>query len=137
MPELDADTIRHALQVARRHGVSEIELESGENRFSALLSHVASPPRIAPAGQAAVEVSSDAVPDALTIQSPCVGFYRPVDSIFVAGGKLEKGQIVATIEALGLANDVESPVDGEVQEVLVEPNQPVEYGQILATVKSL
>ena len=49
---------------------------------------------------------------------------------------MDKGEIVASIAALGLNNDVESPVSGEIIEVLVKPDQAVEFGQALALVKA-
>ena len=47
----------------------------------------------------------------------------------------ETGDIVAVISQLGIANDVESRVSGEIVEVLIEENQPVMFGQVLARIK--
>ena len=45
------------------------------------------------------------------------------------GERVEKGQIVAIIEAMKLMNEIESECAGTVAEVLVENGEPVEYGQ--------
>lgn len=137
MAELDLKTIRHALTVARQNGLSEVQLEAGGSGFSAILAGNGMRPKPAekPAPTIA-EPQASSSSNEKSITSPCVGFYKPVDSVFVAGKPVEKGQVVATIHALGLANDVESPVNGEILEVFVTPDQPVEFGQILATVKT-
>ena len=48
--------------------------------------------------------------------------------------KVEKGQIVAIIEAMKLMNEIESDFAGTVTEVFVENGQSVEYGQPLFAV---
>jgi acetyl-CoA carboxylase biotin carboxyl carrier protein len=136
MPGLDRETIRHALEVARREGFQEVELEAASDRFTG---------RLAPSkgfrpssGASAADRDAETGPQEPApkpITATCVGFYRPSDSKLIVGSKVERGEIVATIAALGLANDVESPVSGEIVEVLVAPDQAVEYGQALALVK--
>ncbi|GBD99430.1 biotin carboxyl carrier protein of acetyl-CoA carboxylase [bacterium BMS3Abin07] len=71
-----------------------------------------------------------------TVTSPIVGsFYRapsPDDSSFVeVGMEVRKGQVLCIIEAMKLMNEIESEVDGIVARILVENNQPVEYGEPL------
>jgi len=67
------------------------------------------------------------------VTAPMVGYYRA--GTLEVGAKVKKGDIIAAVAALGLANDIEAPADGEIDEVFVEPNQPVEYGQVLARIK--
>ena len=50
------------------------------------------------------------------------------------GERVEKGQIVAIIEAMKLMNEIESDFAGTVTEVFVENGQSVEYGQPLFAV---
>jgi acetyl-CoA carboxylase biotin carboxyl carrier protein len=64
-----------------------------------------------------------------------VGYYRADGAKLEVGQTIEKGDVVATIAALGLANDLESPVSGVVTEVLAKEGDPVQYGQVLAKVK--
>lgn len=75
----------------------------------------------------------------LEISSPMVGtFYRapaPDEPPFVdVGDRVRKGQTVCIIEAMKLMNELESEVEGEIAEILVQNGQPVEYGQILMRV---
>jgi len=50
------------------------------------------------------------------------------------GDKVEKGQVVAILEAMKMEIDVESPCDGTVSAINVAQNDAVEEGQSLATI---
>ena len=72
----------------------------------------------------------------LEIKSPMVGtFYRapsPEAKPYVSmGDAVEPGQIVCIIEAMKLMNEIESEVSGKIAKILVENEQPVEFGQTL------
>lgn len=78
--------------------------------------------------------------DTVTIDSPIVGtFYEsanPESEPYVKiGDHVKKGDIVCIIEAMKLMNEIESELDGEVVEVLVKTEGPVEYGQALFRIK--
>lgn len=75
--------------------------------------------------------------EGFVLTAPVVGYLREVATPLAVGRKVDAGETVAEIVALGLANDVVSPASGEVVELLVEPGSPVEYGQVLAKVKPL
>lgn len=130
MAQLDPDSIRHALEVARSIGVTEVELECGETTFSATLAPLPARAAVAPPGP------SDAVDDHVkSIVSPLVGYFQDKASALAVGATVSKGGVVGIVSALGLANDVEAPFDGEIIEVLVGDNDPVHYGQPLARVR--
>jgi len=74
------------------------------------------------------------------IKSPIVGtFYRapsPTSEAFVkVGSQIKPGTVLCIIEAMKLMNEIESDVSGEVVEIYVENNHPVEYGQPLFGIK--
>ena len=78
--------------------------------------------------------------DLLEVTAPMVGtFYRapaPEEPPFVdLGTKIRVGQAVCILEAMKLMNELESEVNGEVIEILVENGTPVEFGQVLMRVK--
>lgn len=129
MSELDLDLVRHALSLARTHGFAEVELSLGDDSFTARLA----PGAPAPAAIAAYTAPDE--PEVVAIKSKHVGYYKPASTPLAPGQTVAKGDVVATIAALGLANDVDSSVTGEVVEVLVQADQPVEYGQTIALVK--
>jgi acetyl-CoA carboxylase biotin carboxyl carrier protein len=70
------------------------------------------------------------------VKSPLVGtFYNaqsPDAEPFVkVGDRVSKGQTLAIVEAMKLMNEIASEYDGVVKEILVNNEQPVEYGQSL------
>ena len=73
------------------------------------------------------------------VTAPLVGtFYaapaEDEEPFVKVGDRVEKGQIVAIIEAMKLMNEIESDFAGTVTEVFVENGQSVEYGQPLFAV---
>mgnify|MGYP000120112478 CR=1 FL=1 len=50
------------------------------------------------------------------------------------GDKVEKGQVVAILEAMKMEIDIESPVAGSVVSIPVKPNDAVEEGQTIAVI---
>ncbi len=88
------------------------------------------------AAQQSSEQIKDDQPDGQIIKSPIVGtFYRspsPDDDPFVqVGDQVEKGQTICIVEAMKIMNEIESEFSGEVQKILVDDSEPVEYDQPL------
>jgi pyruvate carboxylase subunit B len=50
------------------------------------------------------------------------------------GDKVEKGQVVAILEAMKMEIDVEAPCDGTISAILANPSDAVEEGQAIATI---
>ena len=50
------------------------------------------------------------------------------------GDFVKKGQVVCIIEAMAMGNEIESEVEGYIDEIRVEDDSPVEYDQVLFTV---
>ncbi|HZJ10409.1 MAG TPA: acetyl-CoA carboxylase biotin carboxyl carrier protein, partial [Trueperaceae bacterium] len=70
------------------------------------------------------------------VVAPIVGtFYAspsPEAPAYVSPGeKVKPGSVLCIIEAMKLMNEIEAEVAGTVREVLVENDEPVEYGQVL------
>ena len=70
------------------------------------------------------------------IKAPFVGYFRAANPPIKAGQELKKGQVIGSIEALGIPNDVESSAGGVVDEVLVKDGEAVEFGQPIALLRS-
>lgn len=103
---------------------------------------VVAPPPVAPAAAAPPSPRPATPPPAApaddhhVVTSPFVGtFYcRPnpdADPYVVAGGRVEKGQVLCIIEAMKLMNEIEADVSGTVVAVLANDAEPVEFGQPL------
>lgn len=74
------------------------------------------------------------------VTSPMVGtFYAsasPGSEPFVkAGSSIKAGQVVCVIEAMKIMNEIESDLSGEIVEVCVDNETPVEYGTVLFRVR--
>jgi acetyl-CoA carboxylase biotin carboxyl carrier protein len=74
------------------------------------------------------------------VKSPIVGTYyespSPGSPPFIkVGDTVSAGQVLCIVEAMKLMNEIESDVAGEVVKILVNNNQPVEYGQSLFAIR--
>lgn len=72
----------------------------------------------------------------ITVKSPIIGtFYRkpsPDKPVFVeVGDIIKEGDVLCTIEAMKLFNEIESEVSGKIVKVLVDDATPVEFDQPL------
>ncbi|HEX8940818.1 MAG TPA: hypothetical protein VF763_11725 [Candidatus Limnocylindrales bacterium] len=70
------------------------------------------------------------------VTSPAVGFYEPRRDV-TSGRRVHEGDRLGTVDVLGIRQDVLAPVDGIVGASLVEPGEPVEYGQELLNLELL
>jgi acetyl-CoA carboxylase biotin carboxyl carrier protein len=75
------------------------------------------------------------------VVSPIVGtFYAsssPDKPSYVSlGSKVKKGDTLCIIEAMKLMNEIQSEIDGEIVEILVDDQQMVEYGQPMFKIKA-
>jgi len=55
----------------------------------------------------------------------------------VVGASVERGQTLATVEVLGIANEVVAPLPAILEGWAVESGQPVQYGQPIAYLRPL
>ena len=74
------------------------------------------------------------------ITSPMVGtFYSSKEQgkspYIMVGDVVKKGQIIGIVEAMKLMNEIESPYDGIVEEILVSNEEMVEYLKPLVTIR--
>lgn len=88
------------------------------------------------AEQPAQEKESSAEDNYITVKSPIIGtFYRkpaPEKPVFVeVGDQINEGDVLCTIEAMKLFNEIESEVSGKIVKVLVDDSSPVEFDQPL------
>ena len=131
MASLDLDFVRHALKTAQEHGFAEVEVGVEGSSFRARFE----PGQTKKPQPKSTELGVPVEPESKVIKSPIVGYYRLGMVPLEVGKVVKKGDIIAVINALGIANDVEAQFGGEIAEVLVEDGQSVEFGQVLAKVK--
>lgn len=134
MANLDIGTVRHALQLAREHGFAEVALATGEDRFEAKLGK--NRPKASSAERNTEEFTgSFEAPVFRELKATVVGYFRSGKVPLIVGNRVAIGDNVGVIAALGLLNEIESPFAGEIVDAMVEEEQAVEYGQVLARVK--
>lgn len=86
------------------------------------------------------EINEKEMEDLYIVKSPIVGtFYAassPEDAPFVKSGhEVSKGDTLCIIEAMKMMNEIQSEINGEIVEVLVENEDVVEYGQPLMKIR--
>jgi acetyl-CoA carboxylase biotin carboxyl carrier protein len=141
-------SVKDLVELATRHNLAELEVESGGTRIRVVREHAVTSagPRAQPSTALEAPRTQPAVGDnitassLITIEAPMVGtFYRassPSAPPFVTeGDAVSEGQVLCIIEAMKLMNEIEAKVAGRIAQVLVENGQPVEYGQPLFLVE--
>lgn len=166
MKQQDIEDLRQLIEFLKSHGVSEFDVDRGDLKIRlkfnppesgpAGLSDLARLLQTAPqsvaqaaaatqpgpgAGSAAAEPAASAEQGLHLVKSPIVGtFYgspSPGAASFVSpGDHVEKGQVIAIIEAMKLMNEIEADVAGEVVKCLVANGQAIEFGQPLFSIKT-
>ncbi|HEV3260108.1 MAG TPA: acetyl-CoA carboxylase biotin carboxyl carrier protein [Gemmataceae bacterium] len=140
----DVRTIKDLVALMSRHDLSEIDLREGDLRIrlrrgrreaAAPSPAVPAPAPAAPPAAANAEPTKPARALA-TIKSPTPGtFYSaptPDAEPFVrVGTRVTPTTTVCIIEAMKIFNEIPADCSGVIAEVLVENQQPVEYGQVL------
>jgi biotin carboxyl carrier protein len=86
----------------------------------------------------AVHVGADE-PEGLGVsiaRSSAVGYFKPGPDL-VVGHSVQSGDLLGSIDMLGIVQEVTAPEAGIVAAVLAEDGQAVEYGQALAEIDPL
>lgn len=150
------DDIKELIQIVLTTGISELEVQRGENRVrirgqashADYIAAAPAPPAAtfappAPAVNSPVPqagAAAAAAPDTILVKSPIVGtFYEsasPGSAPFVkVGDSVEPGQVLCIIESMKLMNEIEAEVAGTVVSRLMENGRPVEYGEALFAIR--
>ena len=147
----DLQTIKYLVRLMARHDLSEIDLREGDLRIRLRRGHDLPAPNLTvaqPAANPALAVRAAGPPPReptrpakplIPIKSPTPGtFYSapsPDAEPFVrVGSRVTPTTVVCVIEAMKIFNEIQAECSGVITEVLVENQQPVEYGQVLFNV---
>ena len=149
----DVTTIKALVALMSRHDLSEIDLHEGDRRIRlrrgvtkvsmASSPLVAAPPSAPSAVPAAPAPKADGTAPAATPSKPLIEIKSPTPGTFYSapnpdsepyvrvGSRVNPDTVVCLIEAMKLYNDIKAECAGIITEILVENQQPVEYGQVL------
>lgn len=153
---MDVKKIGKLIELVENSGIAEIEIKDGDDsvRITRVSSSMVAPvaaaiPAAAPAAPASIPAApavtqepvadENAIPTGHVIESPMVGtFYEapsPGAKPFVqVGDTVSTGDTLCIIEAMKMLNQIEADVSGTVKAILVENEQPVEFGQPLIVI---
>ena len=109
--------------------VYDVTVEEGGAGAAAPAAAPKAAPKAAPAKKAAPKASG--AEGAVKITSPMPGKILAVKA--KAGDAVKRGQVVLTLEAMKMENDIVAAQDGTIATVSVEAGQSVESGAVLAT----
>ena len=142
---LNLEILKEVIQIMKDEDLSEISIE--QNDIKVHVKRASAESSVVTQGAAVLTVQGEASPPEpentaglVVIPSPMVGtFYRapsPEAEPYVnVGDEIKAGQVICTIEAMKLMNEITADLDGEIVEILVEDAQPVEYDQPIFRVR--
>jgi len=148
----DVEMVSRLVELMVEKDLREIELQEGESKIllkrgtggevvqqvlAPAAAVIAAAPEAAPASSPADDGADDGL---VPISSPMVGTYyassEPGAPPFVsAGSMVSTDTVVCIIEAMKVFNEIKSEISGTVERILVQNEQPVEFGQPLYLVR--
>ncbi len=147
---IDIELVRRLADLLTETGLTEIEVEKGALRVKVArglsVADVESIPALqAPAQPAGLIAAPGAQPAPAEmrgelVKSPMVGtvYLQPnpgADPFVKVGERVEEGQTLVIIDAMKTMNPVPAPRAGRVLQILVDDEQPVEFGEPLVVIE--
>jgi acetyl-CoA carboxylase biotin carboxyl carrier protein len=153
---MDVNKIKELVGLVESSDIAELEITEGEESIriskstafpvsTTVSAPMAAPAAIAPAPETSASPATDAnegsdIPNGHLITSPMVGtFYRspsPSSPSFIeVGNTVAVGDTLCIIEAMKMLNQIEADKAGTVKAILVDNEQPIEFGQPLVVIE--
>jgi acetyl-CoA carboxylase biotin carboxyl carrier protein len=146
--------LKELIEMLKDTDITEVEIErsgvkvrlrkGGDVTYHPAMPRMEYPPAaiVAPAVTEPAKAPAVEPANQIKVASPIVGtFYRassPDKPPYVeVGDVVKKGQVLCIIEAMKLMNEIESEAAGKIAQILVDNNQPVEYGQPLFVIEPM
>ena len=111
----------------------EVQLESVDEVKTETATSSEVKTKEAPKKETSKKASSSSSTNLVEVVAPIQG--NVIDVKVKVGDKVKKGDVLLLIEAMKLENEVNSPSDGEVVEVIVSKGQQVTTKQLLLKIK--
>lgn len=146
---IDQQMIRDLAELLNETGLTEIEWNEGALKVRVTRGGIAAAPvyAAAPAAAPAGAVPAHAAPAGASdadhpgaVKSPMVGTVytapEPGAAAFVkVGDSVNAGQTLLIVEAMKTMNPITAPKGGRVARILIDNQQPVEFGQVLLVIE--
>ena len=141
---MEISELERLAALVRRHNISELTLRQGEARVTlrapALEAEAFGDEEPYDDGEAVTDERSDAAssaaPGQVTVTAPLVGVFHHIKPVVGLATRVTAGQVMGVIEAMRLVNEVTSPANGVVTDVVIEEGAAVEFGQPLFVVET-
>jgi biotin carboxyl carrier protein len=138
---MDLDRIERLIKLFGRSCARSLQVESDGWQLSVRRSPTtpgapSAPPLVDWAASTEPEISATDRPR-VSITAPLVGIFRQGGVQFEPGDRVQPGEPVGSIESMKILSPVLAVEGGEVEEVLVEDGQPVEFGHQLFLLQPL
>jgi len=143
----ELDRIRRLIELMKEHDLSEIDLKQAQHRIRLCRGALAEPPArslpaaapalpAAPPPAAAAPAANEEDAHIVYIKSPMVGtFYskpNPNAEPYVrVGAHIDEATTVCIIEAMKVFNEIPAEISGRVMAILVDDEEPVDFGRPL------
>ena len=138
--KIDKSIIKNLSDYLEEFNLTEIEYTEKDIKVKVSKSRISKDiEALAPTNEKKIIKEEVSIDKSKKITSPIIGTAylapEPGGKKFIEiGKKIKKGDTVMIVEAMKTMNHVPSPLDGVVKEISVEDGQPVEFGQIIATI---
>lgn len=140
------EEVENFIKLAKDYQVAELEYENQGERISVKFvnDNIGLVQHSTLSKQQEVQTQEQIAPqenkNLFEIKSPFVGTYysspAPGKPAYIkTGDKINPGQALCVLEAMKIMNELESEVSGVIEEICVENEQLVEFGQVLFRVR--
>lgn len=147
---MDLRKIKKLIELVEESGISELEIQEGEEsvrisrsspatamqaaQYAIPAAPVAAAPVASPAPIAPVAVESSNEPAGHLVRSPMVGTFYSAPSpgskdFATVGQKVEVGDVLCIVEAMKMMNQIESDKAGVVKQIMHTSGEPVEFDE--------
>ena len=116
--------------VRQLHESVATSIEVSADSFSVSVSRDASTPQTAPAATTAGDDHAVEAARTQQVHATTVGIFSAT-RMWTSGERVARGDVLGGIQSLGHIAEITAPADGVIDQVLVSPGAPVEYGQAL------
>lgn len=143
---MNIDELDSLVRLVQNSNISEVTLKQGDKRVTIKKSHHSLETSVSDYEVDEVfetqihdrlePKSSQQSEELVEVTAPYVGLFKHIKPIIGLGAKVSEGQTLCSIQSMDILNEVTAGISGTIEDLLVDDNQPVEYGQVLYRIKA-
>ena len=138
---INTQTIRELALIMRETGLTRLDITDEGSRITLELGSTAAiPVKSAESGQVCEAPAQPINESGTAVKAPLVGTVylapKPGEAPFVSvGSEVKAGDVLCTVEAMKMFNEIKAPHDGIVKTLCVKNGQAVAYGEKLFVIE--